>query len=240
MPARRPVENIGAICTTHGFVGTPCCACSAGCLHLAPLAPSTKRGLAPLFLPLSFYSRSALTVARELLGTHLVLEEGGQRRVGRIVETEAYLGAEDLACHASKGRTPRTEVLYGPPGRAYVYLIYGMYHCFNVVVEPEGIGAAVLVRGVEPLEGFTPEARTEGPGRLCRAYGLTLAHNRLTLDAPRLHLLTGTPVEEAQVERGPRIGVDYAGIWAAKPFRLWVRDSAHVSRRPARKSPRRA
>lgn len=189
-------------------------------------------------LPESFYARPALTVARELLGTHLVFEEEGRRRVGRIVETEAYIGEHDLACHAAKGLTPRTEVMFGPPGRAYVYLIYGMHHCFNVVTDAAGVGAAVLVRAVEPVEGFGSEARTNGPGRLCRAFGITLAHNRLNLLDSALYLTAGQPVAEAQVARGPRIGVEYAGKWAAEPFRLWVKDSRHVSKEPA-KRPRR-
>lgn len=192
-------------------------------------------------LPPAFYARDALTVARELLGCRLVVDEGGWRRAGRIVETEAYVGEHDLACHASKGRTPRTEVLFGPPGRAYVYLIYGMYHCFNAVTGAEGTAAAVLVRAVEPLEGLAPEARTDGPGRLCRALGLTLAHNRLALTSPALHVLPAlAPVPERQVARGPRVGVDYAGEWAQAPLRLWVKDSASVSRPPApRRTPRR-
>jgi DNA-3-methyladenine glycosylase len=189
-------------------------------------------------LPEDFYTRDALSVARELLGALLVLEgsetPGAPRKVGRIVETEAYVGEHDLACHAAKGRTARTEVLYGRPGRAYVYLIYGMYHCFNAVTDPEGQASAVLVRAVEPLEGFVPGARTDGPGRLCRAMGLSLRHNRLSLLAPPLYLLRGTPVPEAQVERGPRIGVDYAGAWAREPLRLWVRGSVHVSKAPGR------
>ncbi|PTL81125.1 DNA-3-methyladenine glycosylase [Vitiosangium sp. GDMCC 1.1324] len=191
-------------------------------------------------LPASFYARPALTVARELLGTHLILDEGGRRRVGRIVETEAYVGEHDLACHAAKGRTPRTEVLFGPPGKAYVYLIYGMYHCFNVVTDVEGVASAVLVRAVEPVAGLPPGARTDGPGRLCRALELTLAHNRWDLQSEQLHLEAGTPVPEARVARGPRIGVDYAGAWALEPYRLWVRDSQHVSRPPARRRGERA
>ncbi|MDY7227462.1 DNA-3-methyladenine glycosylase [Hyalangium rubrum] len=188
-------------------------------------------------LPESFFARPTLTVARELLGTHLILEEeGGARRVGRIVETEAYIGEHDLACHAAKGRTPRTEVMFGPAGRAYVYLIYGMHHCFNVVTEAPGVGAAVLVRAVEPVEGLPPERRTDGPGRLCSAFGITLAHNRLELQSSALYLTAGQPVEEGRVARGPRIGVDYAGAWAAEPFRFWVKDSRHVSRAPARKT----
>ncbi|GHG94314.1 putative 3-methyladenine DNA glycosylase [Comamonas sp. KCTC 72670] len=185
------------------------------------------------WLPESFYARPALVVARELLGTLLVVEAAGQRRVGRIVETEAYVGEHDLACHAAKGLTPRTEVMFGPPGVAYVYLIYGMHHCFNVVTDATGVGAAVLVRAVEPLEGLPPGGRTDGPGRLCKALGLTRAHNRHGLCSPALHLRPGTPVPESAVSRGPRIGVDYAGAWAAEPFRLWVRDSQHVSRGPS-------
>ncbi|HET9451546.1 MAG TPA: DNA-3-methyladenine glycosylase [Aggregicoccus sp.] len=189
-------------------------------------------------LPEAFYARDALSVARELLGALLVLEGSGApgeaRKVGRIVETEAYVGEHDLACHAAKGRTARTEVLYGPPGRAYVYLIYGMYPCFNTVTDPQGQASAVLVRALEPLEGFAPGARTDGPGRLCRAMGLSLLHNRQSLLAPPLYLLRGTPVPEARVERGPRVGVDYAGPWAHEPLRLWVRDSVHVSKAPGR------
>src|SRR4051812_6938356 len=123
----------------------------------------------------SFYSRSALEVARDLLGAVLVKEQRGERRAGRIVGAEAYVGEHDLACHASKGRTPRTEVLFGPPGLAYVYLIYGMYNCFNVVTEPEGVAAAVLVRGLEPLEGIPDGVRLDGPGKLCAALGITRA-----------------------------------------------------------------
>lgn len=191
----------------------------------------------PVKLPLSFYARPALTVARELLGAHLVVEAASGRRVVRIVETEAYVGAHDLACHASKGRTPRTEVLFGPPGRAYVYLIYGMYHCFNVVTDTEGVAAAVLIRGAEPLEGLGASVRTDGPGRLCRALGLSLAHNRWDLAHAPLYLEAGAPVPESQVARGPRVGVDYAGAWALEPFRLWVRGSQHVSR-PSGRGPR--
>lgn len=187
-------------------------------------------------LPVSFYARPALTVARQLLGTQLVFEQGGGRRVGRIVETEAYVGEHDLACHASKGRTPRTEVLFGPPGLAYVYLIYGMHHCFNVVTDAPGVGAAVLVRALEPVEGFEPGVRLDGPGRLCRALGLTRAHNRWDLQHAPLYLEAGAPVAEARVARGPRIGVDYAGAWAHEPLRLWVQDSQHVSRPSGRAS----
>src|SRR5262249_10062295 len=128
-------------------------------------------------LPLSFYNRPALTVARELLGKVLVHDAPNGRRAGCIVETEAYVGEHDLACHASKGRTKRTEVLFGPPGRAYVYFIYGMYYCLNVVTEPEGIAAAVLLRAPEPPGRGSPRPFTNGPGKLCRALGGNLAHH---------------------------------------------------------------
>lgn len=177
-----------------------------------------------------FYNRSTLIVARELLGKTLVLEEGGVRRTGRIVETEAYVGEHDLACHAARGRTRRTEVLYGPPGYAYVYLIYGMYFCFNAVTRPEGQASAVLVRGLEPLEGFGEEARTDGPGKLCRAMGITLLHNRLDLLGDRLFIEDAAKLPPKQILRGPRIGVDYSGEWAQRPYRFWIRDNRHVSR----------
>ncbi|HEY8208952.1 MAG TPA: DNA-3-methyladenine glycosylase [Myxococcaceae bacterium] len=197
--------------------------------HNAP--PSDK-------LPRRFYDRPALPVARDLLGKILVMGAPGARRAARIVEVEAYVGEYDLACHAAKGRTARTEVLFGPPGRAYVYLIYGMHHCFNVVTSREGRAAAVLVRGVEPLEGLPTEARTDGPGRLCDALGITLQHNRADLLGDELFLLDAPRVPAGRVARGPRIGVDYAGEWAHRPYRLWIRDHPHVSRGPARPSPR--
>jgi DNA-3-methyladenine glycosylase len=180
-------------------------------------------------LPVSFYVRPALVVARELLGKVLIHDDGRVRRAGRIVETEAYVGPHDAACHASKGRTVRTEVLFGPPGRAYVFLIYGMYSCFNVVTCPEGVAAAVLVRAIEPLEGIPDGVRTDGPGKLCRAMRITLAHNRMSLQGRTLWIDDAAPIPPRLRARGPRIGVDYAGRWAAKPYRFWVRGNPHVS-----------
>lgn len=168
-------------------------------------------------LEVAFYDRDTTVVARDLLGRILV---HGERR-GRIVETEAYVGEHDLACHASKGRTARTAVMFGPPGRAYVYLIYGMHHCFNVVTEAEGHASAVLIRGLAPLEGETLVGN--GPGRLCRALGIDRSLDGHDLTEPPLTLLPGTPVPARRIARGARIGVDYAGEWAKAPLRFWVR-----------------
>jgi DNA-3-methyladenine glycosylase len=178
-------------------------------------------------LPQRFFQRPTLQVARALLGQLLVLQDlrGGSARVGRIVETEAYLGPHDLACHSSKGRTARTEVMFGPPGHAYVYLVYGMHNCFNVVT---GRGAAVLIRALEPVENL--ERRADGPGRLTQAMGITLEHNGLTLSRAPLWLAKGNAAK--RVARGPRIGVDYAREWAHKPYRFWEAENPHVSLMP--------
>ena len=181
-------------------------------------------------LPHSFYQRPARLVARALLGK--VLVHGS--RAGRIVETEAYVGEHDLACHASRGRTARTGILWGPPGRAYVYFVYGMHWCFNAVTGREGRPAAVLVRGLEPLSGFDGPVRLDGPARLCRALDITGAQNGADLLTSELRILDAPGVPGRAVERGPRIGVEYAKEWARAPLRFWVRGSPGVSggRRP--------
>lgn len=181
-------------------------------------------------LPRTFYNRRALVVAKELLGKVLVLNANGKRRAGVIVETEAYVGEHDLAAHSSKGRTARTDVMFGPPGHAYVYLIYGMYDCFNIVCEPDGVAAAVLIRGLEPLEGIDPAMKTDGPGKLTRAMGISRLHNRFDLVTSELFLEEGRIIKPREIARGPRIGVDYAGEWAQKPYRFWVRGNKHVSK----------
>jgi DNA-3-methyladenine glycosylase len=191
-------------------------------------------GGALALVPRHFYEASALTVARRLLGKTLVHRQEGMRRAVRISEVEAYIGEHDLACHASKGRTARTDVLFGPPGIAYVYLIYGMYHCFNVVTGKEGRAAAVLVRAGEPLEGIAPGARTDGPGRLCRAMGIDLSQNRSDLLGTRIFIEDAPGVSSSEVLRGPRIGVEYSGHWKDKPYRLWLKHSRHVSKVPSR------
>jgi DNA-3-methyladenine glycosylase len=177
-------------------------------------------------LPLSFHARDAVKLARALLGRDLVHFVRGRARVGRIVETEAYVGPHDLACHSSKGRTPRTEVMFGPPGHAYLFLVYGMHLCVNVVV---GQGAAVLIRALEPRQGLEGQ-RTDGPGRLTRALGLTLKLNTRPLDQAPLFIAEGVPVPSRHIEASPRIGVDYAGEWAARPYRFHDRRSPFVSR----------
>ena len=176
-------------------------------------------------LPHSFYERPAREVARALLGKLLV----HRGRAGRIVETEAYVGAHDLACHAARGRTARTEILWGPPGRAYVYFIYGMYYCLNVVTEPEGIAAAVLLRALEPLGGVPPGLFTNGPGKLCRAMEVSLAHNREDLRGKRLFIEDAPQIPKSRIERGPRVGVEYSGPWAQRPYRFWIRGNRFVS-----------
>lgn len=180
----------------------------------------------PSLLPRDLLRKDADVVAQRLLGCVLRVEGEDAVRHARIVETEAYLGEHDLACHAAKGRTRRTESLYGPPGSAYVYLVYGMHRLFNVVVAPEDDPQAVLVRAVEPLD-FT--GRTHGPGLLSAALGIELADDRSDLRHGRIQLLDGAG--PARVAVGPRIGVGYAGAWAAAPLRFGDADSPHLSKR---------
>lgn len=181
-----------------------------------------------------FYARKTLTVARELIGMYLVHEDGGARRVGRIVETEAYQGPQDLAAHSSRGRTPRTEVMFGPPGHAYVYFIYGFWNCINVVTEAEGVPHAVLLRALEPVSGI--EDKTWGPGLLCRAMDIDRRLNGADLcgDVLWLEQPPGSGRRPARIARSARIGVDYAGEWARRPWRFFDRDSRYVSTVSAR------
>ena len=180
-------------------------------------------------LPRSFYDRDTVQVAQELLGKHLVHVVDGVARVGRIVETEAYLGPHDLAAHSARGLTPRTRPMFGPPGHAYVYLIYGMHWCMNVVTEPEGQAAAVLLRALEPVENL--HARTQGPALLCKAMGITgtlTGHDLLSRD---LHLAAPRLEPPIRIVKRPRIGVDYAGRWAKRLLRFYIKDNPYVSRK---------
>ncbi len=156
----------------------------------------------------------------------------GARRAGRIVETEAYVGPDDRASHARSGPSSRAAVMFGPPGVAYVYLVYGMHSCFNAVTEHDGYPGAVLVRAVEPVEAAAGE-RAGGPGLVCRALAIDRSCNGLDLVSSHLFVEAGAPpLPDANVRMGPRIGVDYAGSWASRPWRFWVAASPHVSRRP--------
>ena len=168
-------------------------------------------------LPRIYFSRPTLTVARSLIGKYLVRAIDGRTLAGRIIEVEAYVGPQDRACHASKGRTQRTEVMFGPAGVAYVYLIYGMYHCLNVVTEREELPSAVLIRAIE-LDGEL----IDGPGRLCRALEVDRRLNRVDLTTGESLWFEdrGEVVGRGTVGAYPRIGVDYAGTWAKKLWRF--------------------
>jgi DNA-3-methyladenine glycosylase len=183
--------------------------------------------LAPL--PRSFYDRDPVTVAKALLGARLVHRTGGVERIGRIVEVEAYLGPHDRAAHSARGLTPRTRVMFGPPGHAYVYLIYGLHHCMNVVTEAEGQASAVLIRAIEPIANVT--GRAAGPGLVCRALHIDLSCNGHDLVSGDLFIAPPADTAPPRIVSRPRIGVDYAGRWARRLLRFYVRGNSHVSRR---------
>ena len=199
--------------------------------------------------PPTFYDRDPRLVARELLGAVLECDTSDGVASGRVVETEAYLGPHDPACHAVVGRTRRTWHLHGPPGVAYVYRIYGVHWCFNAVTLPEGVGSAVLVRALEPLDGVPLMRRrrgrppgppaallpgdrelTNGPGKLCAALGIDGALDGAPLAAGPLRLRPGAPLADAAVIATPRIGITRAADW---PLRYLVAASSCVSRTPA-------
>jgi DNA-3-methyladenine glycosylase len=182
-----------------------------------------------------YYADDPLVVAPGLLGALLIHNHPDRGLLaGRIVETEAYRGMEDQACHASKGQTKRTAPMFGPPGHAYVYLIYGMYEMFNVVTWPEGEPSAVLIRGVEPIAGI--EGTTNGPGKLTRALHIDRRLNESDLVAGPLIIVPDQMIAAECIETSPRIGVGYAGEWTEKPWRFSVRDNPHVSKPPKRRS----
>ncbi len=198
-------------------------------------------------LPRQWYlDDDVVRMARALLGKYLVTEFDGRRTAGRIVETEAYRGPDDRASHAWGGRrTPRTEVMYWQGGTAYVYLCYGIHHLFNVVTGPEGLAHAVLVRALEPAEGLDvmlrrrgmsrPEPRlTAGPGTLTQALGIRTTHTGTDLTAPDSPIWIedrGDRIAEADIVATTRIGVDYAGPCAQRPWRFYVKGSRWVSRK---------
>ena len=179
-----------------------------------------------------FYARPATVVAPELLGMHLVRRlEDGTRMVGRIVETEAYEGPHDLAAHSALGRrTPRTEVMFGEPGHAYVYFVYGMHFCFNVVTAPLGVPHAVLIRALEPVKNIAE--RTQGPALLCRALGIDKSLNGVDLRGPSISVERPSPGTSRvpQIKQGPRIGIGSSGTWVEKPWRYCDASSSWVSK----------
>ena len=209
------------------------------------VAAGSRRTRAGTALPAKFYDRDTEQVARDLLGAVLRCTTSDGVASGRIVETEAYLGEHDLACHAAAGLTERTRWLYGAPGTAYVYFIYGVHWCFNAVTRAVGSPSAVLVRALEPLEGveLMRERRlvihdrdlTNGPGKLCEALGITGALNGLSLQESPIEILRGEPVPDARVQVTPRIGITKSAGW---PLRWLVRENPHVSKTPKRLRPK--
>ncbi len=188
-------------------------------------------------LPRAFYDRPTLQVARELLGRRLVRRHQGQRISGTIVETEAYIGERDLACHARAGRTARTAVMYGPPGHAYVYFSYGLHWLFNCVTETEGFPAAVLVRAIVPQEGIDLIQKrrgrqprrlwTDGPGKICQALGISGEQNGVDLCLPGSPVLIeqGDPIPDSSVTTTPRVGLNTVPEpWKSMPWRFQVQE----------------
>jgi DNA-3-methyladenine glycosylase len=183
-----------------------------------------------ILLRRAFYDRDTIEVARELLGKHLVHVVAGIERVGRIVETEAYLGPHDLAAHSARGLTNRTRVMFGPPGHAYVYLIYGMHWCMNVVTEEEGHASAVLLRALEPVRNI--EARTQGPALLTKAMGITGSLTGHDLVSDTLHIDDPRDGRAIRIVKRARIGVDYAGRhWSRRLLRFYIAGNPFVSRK---------
>jgi DNA-3-methyladenine glycosylase len=177
----------------------------------------------------SFYERDTVTVTKELLGKHLVHVSRGLERVGRIVEVEAYLGPHDLAAHSARGLTERTKVMFGPAGHAYVYMIYGMYYCMNVVTEPESHASAVLLRALEPMKNL--EGRTQGPGLLCRAMEIDRRLNSHDLLSDDFYIADVAPVVPLTIVKRPRVGVHYAGHWAKRLLRFYISGNPFISKK---------
>ncbi len=177
----------------------------------------------------SFYERDTQLVAKELLGKYLIHNKAGEERIGKIVEVEAYLGPHDLAAHSAKGLTKRTEVMFGPAGYAYVYLIYGMYYCFNVVTEQEGHASAVLIRALEPIKNVA--GKTQGPGLLCKAMEIDKKLNGHDLLSADFRIVEPSAIEPISIVKRPRVGVDYAKHWARRLLRYYIKDNKFVSRK---------
>ncbi|MCD1295357.1 3-methyladenine DNA glycosylase [Methanocella sp. CWC-04] len=198
-------------------------------------------------VPRSFFDRPTVAVAKDLLGKALVREHPVYGKMAaRIVETEAYVGMDDKACHASKGMTERNKVMFGEPGHAYVYMIYGMYFCLNLVTEHNGFPAAVLIRAGEPLEGIEAMKKlrgdkvkklrdlTSGPGKLCKAMGINREQNGIDLCKKGELYVVDLPQENYEIVESVRIGVDYAEEDRLKPWRFYVKGNPYVSKKDSR------
>lgn len=184
-----------------------------------------------------FYNRPTLSVAKDLLGKHLVVKDGKKILSGKIVEAEAYIGSDDPACHAHRGMTPRNRVMFGPPGHAYIYFTYGMYHCLNLVTEKEGFPAAVLIRAIEPVQGVelmmkrrktkSMKNLTSGPGKLCQALGLDRSLNGADLCSEEIW------VEDRKEKTGKIKSTSRVGVTNGKnkKWRFYISDSEFVSKR---------
>jgi DNA-3-methyladenine glycosylase len=189
-------------------------------------------------LPQDFYDQPTLDIARSLLGKYLIRPYDQNLLVGKIVETEAYIGENDPACHAAVGRTSRNQVMYGPPGYAYIYFIYGMYYCLNVVTEKEGFPAAVLLRALEPVRGFEILKQnrkikinyqlTNGPGKICQALKLNRDFNGENLSGDKIYIGIGKEIHNDNITRTARVGIN-KGI--EHPWRFYIKDSLYVSKK---------
>lgn len=176
-----------------------------------------------------FYDNKTLTIAQQLLGCVLVRRFRGRIISGIICETEAYIGPHDLASHASRGRTARTEVMFGPSGFWYVYLVYGMYHCLNIVTEKNEYPAAVLIRSIIPLNGIAKHTKTDGPGKLCKAFYIdtSLNNKKAFGGSPKLWIeKRNYRVIKNKIKKTPRVGIPYAGSYQSKPWRFIITKDA--------------
>ncbi len=196
--------------------------------------------LAAVKLFRSFYEQPTVKVARQLLGKYLVRVQADGVIAGMILETEAYVGLEDKASHASRGRTPRSGIMFGPAGVAYIYLVYGMHHCLNIVTEQEAYPAAVLIRAVEPCEGIELMRKrrqiqdghrlTNGPGKVCQAFGIDRGLNGLDVCGETL-FIEDRGSGSVDIVVATRIGVEYAGPWKDKLWRFYIACHPGVSKR---------
>lgn len=218
-----------------------------GSVRTVPMFPGMFRvkgsiGTFPMIwnvLPEEYYAGDTVQVARSLLGKVMVHLSPEGCTSGIIVETEAYLSKDDPACHAARGKTKRNAAMFGPPGRAYVYFIYGNYYCFNVVTNIEGVGEAVLVRALQPLEGLElmqkrrgkllkPASLANGPGKLCIAMGITWEHNAISLQGPPLFITKGFKIDASLIGSSGRIGIK---LGQDKPWRFFIKGNSFLSRR---------